>query len=136
MEIGIIDDVDLSDPELVGPPELDVWVRFAGAPDDPATDQALVAYSTDGFLIGTAMRPHTGVGQAQAHQTLSTGVLSHTMTFHEPCPAPSGTCSHTGAPTPGTVAATGGATSSGPTAARGVLRPGRHDPRRSGGRAL
>jgi len=86
-EIGIVGDVDLSDPELVGPPELDVWVRFAGAPDDPATDQALVAYSTDGFLIGTAMRPHAGVGQAQAHRTLSTGVLSHTLTYHERCPA-------------------------------------------------
>jgi acyl-CoA thioesterase II len=86
-EIGIVGNVDISDPELVGPPELDVWVRFAGAPDDPATDQALVAYSTDGFLIGTAMRPHTGVGQAQAHQTLSTGVLSHTLTYHERCPA-------------------------------------------------
>jgi acyl-CoA thioesterase len=86
-EIGIVDDVDLSDPELVGPAELDVWVRFAGAPDDPATDQALVAYSTDGFLIGTAMRPHAGVGQAQAHRMLSTGVLSHTLTYHERCPA-------------------------------------------------
>lgn len=86
-EIGIIGDVDLSDPELVGPAELDVWIRFVGAPDDPAIDQALVAYSTDGFLIGTAMRPHEGVGQAQAHRTLSTGVLSHTLTFHERCPA-------------------------------------------------
>ena len=86
-EIGIVGGVDLSDPELVGPPELNVWIRFAGAPDDPRTDQALVAYSTDGFLIGTAMRPHPGVGQAQAHHTLSTGVLSHTLTFHERCPA-------------------------------------------------
>ena len=100
----------------MGPPELDVWVRFVGAPDDPATDQALVAYSTDGFLIGTAMRPHAGVGQAQAHVTLSTGVLSHTLTFHEPCPAAEWhLLSAAGAPTPGTVAATGGATSSGPT---------------------
>ncbi len=86
-EIGIVGNVDLSDPELVGPPELDVWIRFAGAPDDPAIDQALVAYSTDGFLIGTAMRPHAGVGQAQAHRILSTGVLSHTLTYHERCPA-------------------------------------------------
>src|SRR6516164_2487989 len=45
-ELGIVGNVDIADPELVGPPELDVWVRFAGAPDDPATDQALVAYST------------------------------------------------------------------------------------------
>jgi acyl-CoA thioesterase II len=86
-EMGIVGDIDISDPDLVGPAELDVWVRFAGAPDDPATDQALVAYSTDGFLIATAMRPHAGVGQAQAHKTLSTGVLSHTLTYHEPCPA-------------------------------------------------
>jgi acyl-CoA thioesterase len=86
-ELGIVGNVDISDPEAIGPPELDVWVRFAGAPADAATDQALVAYSTDGFLIGTAMRPHEGVGQAQAHVTLSTGVLSHTLTYHESCPA-------------------------------------------------
>jgi acyl-CoA thioesterase len=86
-EIGIVGDIDLNDPEAVGPAEVDAWVRFAGAPDDPATDQALVAYSTDGFLIATAMRPHAGVGQAQAHRTLSTGVLSHTLTYHERCPA-------------------------------------------------
>jgi len=91
MGIGIVGGGGRQDPRLVGPPELDVWVRFVGAPDDPGTDQALVAYSTDGFLIGTAMRPHKGVGQAQAHITLSTGVLSHTLTYHEPCPASSGT---------------------------------------------
>ena len=76
-----------SDPDAVGPAELDVWTRFVGAPDDPATDQALLAFATDGFLIGTAMRPHAGVGQAQAHVTLTTGVVSHTLTFHEPCRA-------------------------------------------------
>ncbi len=61
-----------------------MWTRFVDAPDDPAVSQALLAFATDGFLIGTAMRPHEGVGQAQAHVTLSTGVLSHTLTFHEP----------------------------------------------------
>jgi acyl-CoA thioesterase len=86
-EIRVVGDVDVNDPDLVGPPRLDVWTRFAGAPDDPALDQALVAYATDGFLIGTAMRPHAGVGQAQAHQSVSTGVISHTLTFHERCPA-------------------------------------------------
>jgi acyl-CoA thioesterase len=86
-EFGVVGNVDLNDPNHLGPPELEVWVRFADAPADPAIDQALVAYSTDGFLIATAMRPHAGVGQAQAHDTLSTGVLSHTLTFHEPCPA-------------------------------------------------
>jgi acyl-CoA thioesterase len=86
-QVQIVGDVDVNDPDLIGPPELDVWTRFAGAPRDPAIDQALLAFSTDGFLIGTAMRPHAGVGQAQAHVTLATGVISHTLTFHEPHPA-------------------------------------------------
>ena len=64
-----------------------MWTRFDGAPDDPVLDQALLSFATDAFLIAAAMRPHAGVGQAQAHVTLSTGVISHTITFHEPCPA-------------------------------------------------
>ena len=83
-EVRVVDDVDISDPELTGPPDLDVWTRFPGAPEDPTTNQALLAFATYGFLIGTAMRPHPGVGQAQAHVTLTTGVISHTITFHEP----------------------------------------------------
>jgi acyl-CoA thioesterase II len=86
-QVRIAGDVDIDDPALVGPADLDVWTRFAGAPDDPAVDQALLAFATDGFLIATAMRPHEGVGQAQAHVTVATGVISHTLTFHEPAPA-------------------------------------------------
>lgn len=82
-QVRVVDDVDISDPELVGPPDLDVWTRFPEAPDDPTIDQALLAFATDGFLIGTAMRPHPGVGQAQAHVSVATGVVSHTLTFHE-----------------------------------------------------
>jgi acyl-CoA thioesterase II len=59
-------------------------VRYAGAPADVATNQAILAWGTDGFLIGAAMRPHAGIGQAEAHKTLSTGVVGHTLTFHEP----------------------------------------------------
>lgn len=86
-EVRFVDDVDISDPDVVGPPDLDVWTRWVGAPDDPMLDQALLAYTTDGFLIGTAMRPHEGVGQSQAHVSLATGVVSHTLTFHRPAPA-------------------------------------------------
>ncbi|HVC69358.1 MAG TPA: acyl-CoA thioesterase domain-containing protein [Acidimicrobiales bacterium] len=85
--VQIVGGVDLSDPAQVGPPELDVFTAFPGAPADPGLNQALLAFATDGFLIGTAMRPHEGVGQSQAHVTLSTGVLSHTITFHEPVAA-------------------------------------------------
>jgi acyl-CoA thioesterase len=83
-QVGIVGGVDVGDPDIVGPAELPVWVRFEGAPDDLTTSQALLAYASDGFLIGTAMRPHAGVGQSQAHQALSTGVISHTLTFHDP----------------------------------------------------
>jgi acyl-CoA thioesterase II len=86
-QVSIVDDVDIDDPQLVGPPTLDVWSRFVGTPDDTRFDQPLVAFATDSFLIATAMRPHKGVGQAQAHRTLATGVISHTLTFHEPVSA-------------------------------------------------
>ena len=128
-EIRVVGGVDISDPEAVGPAELDVWTRFVGAPDDPAVSQALLAFATDGFLIGTAMRPHPGVGQAQAHRTLSTGVISHTLTFHEPvvgrrvdaalAPQPlrrSGPQLRPGRRVPGR------------RAAGGLVRAGRHDP--------
>jgi acyl-CoA thioesterase len=83
-DVRFVGDVDINDPALVGPARLDVWTRFADAPDDdPLVAQALVAYTTDPFLIATAMRPHEGVGQSLAHVTLSTGVISHTLTFHE-----------------------------------------------------
>ncbi|OAA18919.1 acyl-CoA thioesterase II [Frankia sp. EI5c] len=86
-QIRIAGDVDVNDPEAVGPAELDVWTRWPGAPDDEVLGAALLAFSTDSFLIATAMRPHPGVGQALAHRSISTGVLSHTITFHAPVPA-------------------------------------------------
>ena len=33
------------------------------------------------------MRRHAGIGQAMAHVSISTSVLSHTLTFHEPIDA-------------------------------------------------
>jgi acyl-CoA thioesterase len=82
-DIRVVDGVDLRDPDIIGPANLQVWSRVPGAPADVATNQALLAYATDGFLIGTAMRPHAGVGQALAHVTISTTVLAHNLTFHE-----------------------------------------------------
>ena len=86
-EIRVVGGVDISDPDAVGPPELGAWVRFPGAVAHGVLGQALLAYATDGFLIGTAMRPHAGVGQSMAHVSISTSVLSHTLTFHEPVDA-------------------------------------------------
>lgn len=83
-EIAFVGDVDINDPALVGPAELLVWTRVTGSSEDVAVNQALLAYATDGFLIATAMRPHEGIGQALAHRSISTSVLTHTLTFHEP----------------------------------------------------
>ena len=83
-DVRVVDGVDVADPAAVGPAELRVWSRMPGAPDDRATNQALLAYASDGFLIGTAMRPHAGIGQSMAHQTISTTVVAQTITFHEP----------------------------------------------------
>jgi acyl-CoA thioesterase len=83
-EMRYASDVDIMDPAAIGPATLDVWSRFPDAPDDGAISQALLAYASDGFLIATAMRPHDGVGQSLAHQTVSTTVLTQTISFHEP----------------------------------------------------
>jgi acyl-CoA thioesterase len=82
--VRIDDGVDLLDPEAVGPAELNVWSRFDGGPHDAERSKALVAYASDGFLIGTAMRPHAGVGQSMAHTSISTSVITQTLTFHAP----------------------------------------------------
>jgi acyl-CoA thioesterase-2 len=84
-EMRIVDEVELSDPAApTGPPELRVWARFPGVDAaDLATNQALLGYASDGFLIATAMRPHEGIGQAMAHVSVSTTVLTQTLTFHE-----------------------------------------------------
>jgi len=83
-EAIVVGGVDVRDPGAVGPATLQLWVRFAGAPnDDPNLARALLAFATDGWLIGTAMRPHEGIGQSMAHKTLATGVLSHALVFHQ-----------------------------------------------------
>jgi acyl-CoA thioesterase len=92
-DLRIVDGVNTWDPEApVRPAELFAWVRLprgtlgSEASDSPALAQALLAYGTDGFLIGTAMLPHAGVGQNMAHRNIGTGVVSHTLTFHETVP--------------------------------------------------
>jgi acyl-CoA thioesterase-2 len=82
-DVRFVDGVDIADPDAVGPAELFVWSRFGGVPPEEWIDQALLAYASDGFLIGTAMRPHPAVGQSLAHVSISTSVISQTLTFHD-----------------------------------------------------
>ncbi len=83
-DLRIVDDVDLwSTDAPVGPGESFLWTRAPSIPDDPAVHRAVLSWATDGFLIGTALRPHAGINQDDAHRGLSTGVVAHTIVFHE-----------------------------------------------------
>ncbi len=80
----VVDGVDILDPGATGPAEITLWVRFlTNKADDPLVSQALLAHATDGWLIGAAMRPHAGIGQSMAHKEISTGVVSHSLSFHD-----------------------------------------------------
>jgi acyl-CoA thioesterase len=82
-DVRIVEGGDYADADLTGPAQLDVWMRYANAPADPALRQAVLAQGSGRHLIGTAMRPHPGYGESRAHRTLSTGVLSLTVRFHQ-----------------------------------------------------
>ncbi len=65
-----------------GPPILDCWVRFRHVPDDPALHAALLAQFTGHMPIAAALRPHQGIGQSQAHRTVSMGINAINLSVH------------------------------------------------------
>jgi acyl-CoA thioesterase/uncharacterized protein (DUF427 family) len=65
-----------------GPPTIDAWVRFREVPDDPPLHAGLLAQFTGHMSIATALRPHEGVGQDQAHRTLSMGINAIHISLH------------------------------------------------------
>lgn len=80
IELRPVEPVNFRDPE----PMSDVhrlWMRArADVGDDAIMNQALLAYSSDFSLLGTAMRPH-GVTWLSGVQTAS---LDHIIWFHRP----------------------------------------------------
>lgn len=82
-EIRVVDAAYDPDPDRIGPPEINVWVRFRDAPGQPYLHAALLAQSTTHWTIAAAMRPHPGFGEALAHRTLSTGIMKATIAFHD-----------------------------------------------------
>ncbi len=75
---------DLND-RSAQPNELLMWTRVPEAlPDDQVVHQALLAFVSDLTLIGTAILPHEGWSQLDAHVTLRTSVIAHQMQFHRP----------------------------------------------------
>jgi acyl-CoA thioesterase len=69
--------------DVAGPAEILTWARFRDAPPEGYLHAALLAQSTTHWTIAAAMRPHEGVSEAQAHVTLSTGILAATIAFHD-----------------------------------------------------
>lgn len=86
-DVRVVGDVDILDADATGDPSIDVWWRRSGGlegADHVAVGQGLLAHASASFLIGAAMRPHAGVGQSAAHAAFSTGIVGHTISFHEP----------------------------------------------------
>jgi acyl-CoA thioesterase II len=60
------------------------WHRFERPLESVAANQAVLVWATCGYLIGLAIRPHADtVDFGQAHVSLSTGVIGHTVHFLE-----------------------------------------------------
>jgi acyl-CoA thioesterase len=66
----------------VGPAHIDAWVRYRKLTDDPYLHAALLVQLTGHVSIAAAMRPHAGIGQSQAHRTLSTAINAIYVSLH------------------------------------------------------
>jgi acyl-CoA thioesterase-2 len=86
-EIRLVGVADPNDPDHVGPPVLDAWLRYDAPPRRDDLVRALLAHFTGHLSISTSLFPHPGLGTAQAHRTLSTGVMTIGIAFHEPVDA-------------------------------------------------
>jgi acyl-CoA thioesterase II len=82
-ELRVVDGAYDPDPDRIGPPVIHTWARFRNAPSEPALHSALLAQSTTHWTIAAAMRPHPGIGEAQAHKTLSTGIMAVNLALHD-----------------------------------------------------
>ncbi|HKA04267.1 MAG TPA: hypothetical protein VKD67_08055, partial [Acidimicrobiales bacterium] len=78
-ELRVVDGAYDPDPDRIGPPEIYTWVRFRDAPAEPYLHAALLAQSTTHWTIAAALRPHAGFGEADAHVTLSTGIMATSL---------------------------------------------------------
>ena len=83
-ELRLVDVRDHNDPDEVGPPELNAWLRYDTVPERDDLRRALLAHFTGHLSISTTMRAHAGIGTAQAHHTVSTAVMSIGVSFHDP----------------------------------------------------
>ena len=82
-DLRIVDGAYTGDPDApAGPPRLDAWVRFRDVPDDGLLHAALLAQFTGHLSIAAGLRPHEGIGQRQAHRSLSTAINAIALSLH------------------------------------------------------
>lgn len=71
------------DETLNGVPAMSLWTRMPAPVGSTAASQAILAWATNGWFIELAMRPHqAAVNIDDAHHSLATGVIGHTINFH------------------------------------------------------
>ena len=66
-ELRIVNGDYRPDPDHLGPPVINAWIRFKDAPSEPYLHAALLAQPTTHWTIAAAMLPHPGYGEAMAH---------------------------------------------------------------------
>jgi acyl-CoA thioesterase-2 len=82
-DLRVVDGAYTDDPHAaVGPPVIDAWVRFRDVPDDPVLHAGLLTQFTGHMSIAAALRPHAGIGQRQAHRTMSTAINAIAISLH------------------------------------------------------
>jgi acyl-CoA thioesterase-2 len=82
-DIRVVDGAYDGNPDRVWSPEINAWCRFKDVPPEPYMHAALLAQSTTHWTIAASLLPHKGFGEDLAHYTLSTGVMSISIAFHE-----------------------------------------------------
>ncbi len=83
-QLRLVGLVDPDDPAEFGGPTIDAWLHYDKYPAREDLAKALIAHFTGHLSISTTMRAHPGIGTAMAHESVSTGVMVISMTFHEP----------------------------------------------------
>lgn len=83
-QLRLVGMADPNDPAETGPPVIDAWLHYDTVPGRPDLAKALIAHFTGHLSVSTTMRGHAGIGTSMAHDTVSTGVMGISITFHEP----------------------------------------------------
>jgi acyl-CoA thioesterase len=83
-ELRLVGDFDPNDPDEVGPPRIEAWLRYDPIPDRDDLRRALLAHFTGHLSISTTMRAHAGIGTSMSHRSVSTAVMAIDIQFHDP----------------------------------------------------